>query len=216
MLILGKYKDYYDYLCGIYGIDKDIVYDRSEATLLGKECTLHEELFTKRKLYNDKAKKMANRWITNEYGKDIFTKVPTGQILAYVIEIGYTHYLFEIERYLDENDNVQIDVEFVMSFDVDKKKSEAPISLIPCQYTRHLFFSSERKVSSYNIKQEIKNPILKDTYIPSFIDPTEIYDKVYNYLISIREKPIIDKRNDVQKLESFGFDKKSSFRHPIK
>ena len=75
-----------------------------------------------------------------------------------------------------------------------------------------MFLYNERKVSGYNIKQEIKNPILKDTYITSFIEPTEIYDKVYNYLISIREKPIVDKRNDVQKLEGYGFDKKTSFR----
>jgi hypothetical protein len=216
MLILGKFKDYYDYLSGIYGIDKDIVYDRSDATVLGKEFSQHEEFFTKRVLHNDSQKKMKKRWITNENGKDVFANVPTGQISAYVIEIGYTHYLFEIERYLDESGNVKIDVEFVKSFDVEKKKSESPISLIPCQYTRYLFLYNERKVSGYNIKQEIKNPILKDTYITSFIDPTEIYDKVYNYLISIREKPIVDKRNDVQKLEGYGFDKKSSFRHPIK
>ena len=216
MLILGKFKDYYDYLSGIYGIDKDIVYDRSDATVLGKEFSQNEDFFTKRVLYNDSPKKMKKRWITNEYGKNVFANVPTGQISAYVIEIGYTHYLFEIERYLDEKGDVKIDVEFVNVFDVDKKKSEAPISLIPCQYTRYLFFSNERKISGYNLKQEIKNPILKDTYITSFIDPTEIYDKIYNYLISIREKPIVDKRNDVQKLEGYGYDRKSSFRHPIK
>lgn len=215
MLILGKYKDYYDYLCGIYGIDKDIVYDRTDAIVLGKEYSPHEFLFTKRVLYNDKPKKMSKRWITNEYGKNVYAKIPTGQISSFVIEVGYTQYLFEIERYLDEKDNVHIDVEFVKSFEVDKKKSEHPLSLIPCQYYR-TFFSNEKKISSYNIKQEIKNPILKDTYITSYIDPSEIYDKLYNYLISIREKPIVDNRNDIQKLESQGFDRKTSFRHPIK
>ena len=108
MLILGKFKDYYDYLSGIYGIDKDIVYDRSDATVLGKEFSLHEDFFTKRVLYNDSQKKMKKRWITNENGKDVFANVPTGQISAYVIEIGYTHYLFEIEIYLYESGNVNI------------------------------------------------------------------------------------------------------------
>lgn len=215
MLILGKYKDYYDYLCGIYGIDKDIVYDRTDAVVLGKEFSLHEYLFTKRVLCDDKPKKMSKRWVLNEYGKSVYTKILTGQISAFVIEVGYTQYLFEIERYLDEKDNVHIDVEFIKSFDVDKKKSEHPLSLIPCQYYKS-FLSNEKRIGSYNVKQEIKNPILKDTYITSYINPTEIYDKLYNYLISIREKPIVDNRNDVQKLESHGFDKKTSFKHPIK
>lgn len=34
MIILGKNKDYYDYLVGIYGIDKDIVFDRKDAISL--------------------------------------------------------------------------------------------------------------------------------------------------------------------------------------
>jgi hypothetical protein len=34
-------------------------------------------------------------------------------------------------------------------------------------------------------------------------------------LISVREPQIIDNRDDVQKLESKGFDKKTSFRNPI-
>lgn len=215
MLILGKYKDYYDYLCGIYGIDTDIIYDRTESVVLGKEGTQHEFYFTRRKLYEDKPKKKTRRWIINDKGKSVFTNDMVGTISAYVIEVGYTHYLFEVERYLDENDIVHVDVNFIKSFDVDKKKSTAPMSLIPCQYYYN-YFSNEKKIGGYHIKQEIQNPILKDTYIPSYIDPTEIYDKLYNYLISIREKPIEDKRNDVQKLEGYGFDRKSSFRHPIK
>ena len=47
------------------------------------------------------------------------------------------------------------------------------------------------------------------------IAPDEIYQNVYDYLISIREPNIIDKRNDIQKLESKGFDKKTSFRNPV-
>lgn len=215
MLILGKYKDYYDYLCGIYGIDKDIVYDRTESEILGKDFGVHEEFFTKRKLYNDKHKTLIKRWVTNKKGNFTFAKVLTGLILTYVLEVGKTHYLFEVERYLDDFDNVHLDVQLVKVFDIDEKKSVAPISLIPCTYYYGIM-SNEKKIGYYQLKQEVKNPILKDTYISSFIQPTEIYDKVYNYLISIREKPIIDKRSDVDKLEGYGFDKKSSFRHPIK
>ena len=219
MLILGKFKDYYDYLCGIYGIDKDIVYDRTNAYVLGKSDNLNDSIyFSREKLSFDKPKKNARAWIVNDKGKSVFKNVLIGTIYHFVIEVGNTQYLFEVERYLDDinDDKVHIDVKFLMSFDISEKKSKEPLSLIPCIYYRYRFGSDVKKISSYDIKNEIKNPILKDTYITSYIDPTEIYDKIYNYLISIREKPIIDKRNDVQKLEGYGFDKKTSFRHPIK
>ena len=59
MLILGKFKDYYDYLCGIYGIDKDIVYDRTNAYVLGKSDNLNDSIyFSREKLSFDKPKKM--------------------------------------------------------------------------------------------------------------------------------------------------------------
>lgn len=215
MLILNKnIKDYYDFLCGIYGIDNDIVYDRTNCTILGKEFSQHEDYFTHKKLYNDKKRVNKKRWYTNEKGKDVYGNVLTGLILTYVLEVGYTHYLFRIERYLDDIDDnkVHIDVELVKIFDVEKKKSKAPISLIPCDLGWS-FLSKIDKIYSYHMNQEVQNPILKDTYITSYISPNEIYDKVYNYLISIREKPIIDKRTDIQKLESQGFDKKTSFRN---
>lgn len=215
MLILGKFKDYYDYLCGIYGIDKDIIYDRTKSIVLGKDDNLNCSIFfNKNKLPFDKPKKNTRAWVTDDNGKFIFKSVLKGLIYHFVIEVGNTQYLFEIERYLDDinDENAHIDVSFLMSFDVSEKKSEEPLSLIPCTYYRNRFGTEINKISSYDMRNEIKNPILKNTFITSYIDPKDIYDKIYNYLISTREKPIIDKRNDVQKLEGYGFDKKTSFR----
>ena len=48
-----------------------------------------------------------------------------------------------------------------------------------------------------------------------FIPAEEVYNNVYDYLIANREPDIQDNRNDIQKLESHGFDKKTSFRNPI-
>lgn len=41
----------------------------------------------------------------------------------------------------------------------------------------------------------------------------ELEGALYEYLSSLRDKPFIDTRSDVQKLESAGFDKKTSFRN---
>lgn len=213
MLIISKYKDYYDYLSGVYGIDKDIVYDRKECVLMGKYSTpLQEYFINKPLLYEDKKREIKRVWHIGEDSKDIFGKHLTGTIMAYALEIGYTHYIFRIERYLDDNDEtkVHIDVELKKILEVKEKKSEAPIAIIPCEYYRYYFDKDDHV--RYNINKMVENPILKDTYIPAYIEATEVYDKVYNYLISVREKPIEDKRTDVQKLESHGFDRKDSFR----
>jgi hypothetical protein len=59
----------------------------------------------------------------------------------------------------------------------------------------------------------IGNVLLKDTCISSFIPAEDIYNQIYDYLIHIREPQVEDKRTDVQKLESKGFDKVTSFRN---
>lgn len=59
----------------------------------------------------------------------------------------------------------------------------------------------------------IGNVLLKDTCISGFIPAEDIYNQIYDYLIHIRESQVEDKRTDVQKLESKGFDKVTSFRN---
>ena len=46
----------------------------------------------------------------------------------------------------------------------------------------------------------------------AFIPAQEAYDNIYNYLIFLKEPKIEDKRSDIDKLISKGFDKKTSFR----
>ena len=58
-----------------------------------------------------------------------------------------------------------------------------------------------------------ENPILRDTYITKVIPPETVWKYVYEYLSSLRDKPIVDTRTDLEHLESHGFDKKKSFRH---
>ena len=57
------------------------------------------------------------------------------------------------------------------------------------------------------------NPIMEGTWIPSVIPAEEIWNNVTDYLLAIKEKPIIDNRTDIEHIESAGFDKKTSFRN---
>lgn len=123
----------------------------------------------------------------------------------YVLEVGYHQYLFKINR---EGEFAKW--ELLKRFTVGKKIADAPIALIRVSYMKY-HGNDDLKYGSV-----CTNPILKDTWIPSCIPAQEIYELVYEYLISEREPNINDNRTDIQKLESKGFDKKISFRHPIK
>lgn len=183
MKIISKVKDYYDYLAGIRGIDEDIVYDRRNCFIFNK--------------FNSEFLKD---------GKVRYTFIP---IYYYVLEVGYTHYLFSLVP-----KGESFDVKLIKRFKVEKKRSNSPISFISVRY--NVYRKSTEIEYTKRLDLIWENPILKNTWVPTFISAEEIYDDLYDYLISIREPQITDNRTDVEKLESKGFDRKISFRHPIK
>lgn len=210
----GLKKDYYDYLAGIYGIDNDIVYDRRDGFKFRKFEKLQEYFIKDVIVYDDREKEISTLY-ENINGKRTPIKKARGRILEFALEVGYKKFLFEVERYL-ENGEIKLKPNLIKELSSTNKLSDAPIAIIPCtiKYRRQYFVVDENDISYYK-RNEVKNPILSSTFIPSFIEPNIIWNEVYNYLISIRDIPIVDTRNDVQKLESFGFDKKTSFRNPV-
>jgi hypothetical protein len=184
MKIISKVKDYYDYLVGIRGLDEDIVYDRRNCFVFNE---FHHGEFLKG-------------------GKMKYSFLP---IYHYVLEVGYTHYLFSLVP-----KDGSVDVKLIKKIKVEKKRSNSPISFISVRY--NVYRKSTEIEYTKRLDLIWENPILKNTWVPTFISAEEIYDNLYDYLISIREPQIIDNRTDVEKLESKGFDRKISFRHPIK
>ena len=65
----------------------------------------------------------------------------------------------------------------------------------------------------FDNKDVISNPILAGTPITSFIAPEEVYNELYAYISSLNDVDVIDNRTDIQKAESAGFDRKTSFRN---
>lgn len=211
-IINGGKKDYYDYLSGIYGIDEDIVYDRRDGYVF-RNANAGEEYFVKEKMYSDKPKQEV-RGMHYEGDKYTFGTYYRGLDYMIVIEVGFTQYLYNIERFLDDSDNVELKIRLVWKKEVSEKKSAAPIAVIPVDYYQ-FYRDKEPRIQKYRMDKEIKNPIFENTWVPSFITADEMYNNVYDYLIKMREPIVVDNRNDVQKLESKGFDKKTSFRNPV-
>ena len=85
--------------------------------------------------------------------------------------------------------------------------SEDPIELIIMTNERNRWRVPRKLV-------HVSNPILRELAIVRRYIPAEfIWNSVYNYICKRKEKEIVDTRTDVQKAESYGFDKKTSFRN---
>ena len=227
MKIIDNKKDYYDYLASIYGIDDLVVYDRRGSVSLNSDKALPlgmEYYFSHRILWQDKplsnkqywnlksiAKQREAKAVKHKYGKTW----KEGDVYHFVLEVGYTHYRFEVERWIEEGERDRTHVEYTLIDtikDVQQRYSDVPMCVIPCQ-AQYWRWTYEERWEELRSSRRVENPILADTFIPKMIPPTDIWQALYAHLSSLRDKPFTDTRSDVQKLESAGFDKKTSFRN---
>ena len=229
MKIIDNKKDYYDYLASIYGIDELVAYDRrGSVTLNSDKVQLHgmEYYFSNRILLQDKPLSEKSYWnlrsiakqreakdVKHKYGKTW----KEGDIYHFVLEVGYTHYRFEVERWIDEDKPDSTHVESTLLDiikDVRQRYSEVPMCIIPCQ-AQYWRWSNKGRWEEINnmMVHRVENPILSGTFIPKTIPAPDIWQALYEHLSSLRDKSFTDTRSDVQKLESAGFDKKTSFRN---
>ena len=199
-----------------------------------------ERWFRKEPIYGDKKRETIKRWNTNkileykdqdnetkdmgwkkrEKVRNSWEEIKEGQIYHFVLEVGYHHYFFEVERYIDDEDETRLHLNygFIEKKDIkkDEKISYAPVCLCPCSYRKGGWLNSGEgkfNITEKMLEQKIDNPILYSTYIPKFIDPHEMWNNIYEYISSLRDKDIVDTRTNEQHIESHGFDKRISFRH---
>lgn len=218
MIIIGKNKDYYDYIVGIYGRDENIVFDRRDAILVNNTYQNSDNPLWSKKIITrnssyanfDRKKEASKMYKWSLKNPHIDLSIPHGNLYYVGIEIGFKLYFFLVERYLDESNNVCIEPSLIEVSDIKNKINEQPINIIP--YKHFLWRSFRVEPIKNNI---ISNPILQGTWIPKFIKAEDIYHNIYDYISSTKEKEIKDSRTDEQKAQSHGFNKES-FRNPIR
>lgn len=230
MKIIDNKKDYYDYLSGIYGIDDMIVFDRRNSKMLNGEGVLQpdlEECFTMTRLPGDKPLEYKTIWkLRSVHNRSEMAKAKKfhfnrtlleGRVFHYVLEVGWNQYFFEVERWIDSRNDQDVCLEYRLinsEYEVKNRVSNSPIFIAPCKLVFDLWSGEvEWERTEVDVSKQVVNPILSETYIPKAIPPEEIWKAIYEFLSSQKEKPIADTRSDVQKLESAGFDKKTSFRN---
>lgn len=203
-------KDYYDYLTGIYGIDEKVVYDRRQFTILVR---LDSPLFNFARMEKDAPKKeiRTTEWIGRHW-KWVTEYVATE--LHCMLEVGLKWYFFQVNRYLNESDEVCLDWEIVKTKEIAKSQrlGKTPITFFSA-YANYTFWREEKWDIRIKKHDAIPNPVLAGTPITSLIPPQELYQELSNYISSLNDTEITDKRTDIQKAESAGFDRRTSFRN---
>jgi len=228
MRIIDKEKDFYDYTYSFNGVDNDIVFDRRLYRNLNyKYLDLHFPRFA----YGD-CEPFNEAFFLN-YKERVFWRCD-------VLKCGYTYYLFIVyDTDIESNNGKRYARLWDKVYDRDNKLfkgilTDAPLVMFTLNegyyYSQDVyevicnkFKIIERPFYKLNQCEHISfpkdnrdfvyNPLLKYTYFRSFIDPKEIWDNIYEFLSSLKDKSIVDNRSDVEKLVSHGFDKKISFRN---
>lgn len=204
MKIISKFKDYYDYLNGIYGIDEKIIYQRTCKTIERKNNTF-------------KMVKEGQVYSPNFIKYDIKDRAIT--FILYICREKYNgiylngSYFFQplepaeyeyIKQHANNFNHLRISRKDAPHFSYSHErlfKTDANYNnIFDCPVILHDLLDSF-----------VLNVKLSDFGIPAIIPANEIYQKIYDFLI--REPDIEDVRSDMEKLEGHGFDKKKSFRH---
>lgn len=210
MYIIDKHKDYYDYLSNIYGVDKRIVFDRRKSIPVTDEILIKlTDIF---------------QW-KNYQKKTIFL----------LLEIGFKQYVIQIDNvkfakdYWNSEYYSSSSMKIVHLFDNNIHYFDSPMSIRQIKIksiwnwkkngmeTQYIFSSNFNETVKSIFRDSIANPILKDTQITSLIEPFEIWRELQTYISSLKNDKNIDlPMTDIEKAEIHGFDKKTSFRNPIK
>jgi hypothetical protein len=207
MKIISKFKDYYDYLMGIYGSDEKLVYDRRFDHLITVDSLNYEGTDKKPGTLRIS---VCNKKYDFYYYQGVWYHTP-GEIAkmnviyseANGLNDKYSRYRSaynsEADSFYDEK---------VRWTDVNTK-SRQPIlisgSMLNPMGKSQIYYKD--KNVSYGI------PILKEFPLPKYLPAEEIYNSMSLFLGWLNDNPEIpNTQNDKEKILSHGFDLKNSFR----
>ncbi len=210
MKIVSNYKDYYDFLQGIYGIDEKIVYERVCGTKNTKGDIVKSGVY---KPHHIEIK-------------------DSPEIKFYILAIcGIIYYVAVFENRFYFGDNALLIKFKSLDAEMDKKNMAVVKSMFNLR-NPEAGEVVENHLSKTNINEKencpvilvkrdrwnidnydiiVFNPKLSDFGIGQVISPEAIYVMISNFLS--REKTIVDNRTNIEKIITHGFDKKTSFRN---
>jgi len=209
MYILDKNQDFYDHFSKIYGEDKAVTFDRRGSVILDGDMIVNQSYQYYEPRLNDEK--------------------------FVLLEIGYTQYLIKLFNFKIKKE-ATIDIvksysmELVRKFEDYKHYYDSYISIRGCDVNYHWDWGWKKhnkgrryktdesfKEAISKVYKEIDLPIFANTKITSLIDAKDIWIEMQTYISSLgNDKDVSLPMSEVEKAEIHGFDKKTSFRNPIK
>lgn len=207
MLIVSKYKDFYDYLSGVWGVDPKLVLDRREFE--------HPEFFKRSPqvvvLY------ICGKVIEGFWDGENFYFGESLSKFGEIKEPFYKRWHFSPHHELRTRY-----VDFKFTADVPLGRTERyDINVEPMDDTKGINLKENcpiLMVNRYGKDKYHRFPILSKMNVSSILKPEVIYQMLVDWY-SERNNELEkrqDNQTDIQKLINKGFDKKESFRPKIK
>lgn len=206
MRIIDKNKDFYDYF-QVY--DDDIVFDRRGSYILTNQDICD--------LWCAYDKNFDDKYLLLQVGYSYWL------ILAKIIEFGKnngwkvcTDYSLElVEHWKDYNhfDSLHfgaVDKHFSAEY-LFSKKWDWKSNLIDEIKRGNYEYKKDFTVNTYSKINDIKLVFCK-TKIPSVVMANDLYNAFDEYFSHLKDDVKVDNMTDIEKVESHGFDKKTSFR----
>ena len=230
MKIISKYKDFYDYLSGIYGEDPLIILDRREGRVVKEHMSAEKIILYiggyKIEGYNPKPNSTHYNngkiyWGDELKAIDEYNSLEESYWRArtkYRVDPTrkYYHSKHSVDWDLRANDLIRDDATFI---NLNKCGSD-------CIF-RHKLMPDNNHVNDKancpiiyksTTTIEIKYPNLSELNLNTALKPDDVYHLIYEWLSNKKTETENhpENINDIQKLENKGFDRKFSFRPNMK
>ena len=209
MKIVSPFKDYYDYLAGIYGVDERIVYLRNSVKtnyVMSKERFIFDFSFA------DKFAKQylvvnGRRYLFIDISKCHFDK-PHWVMFNYEQAIQESKASFSYGRWSGQAHTYTQGYTCEELIDISRKVGSPIFSVIGSDWIRH---------KGYQLHIEGNAPRLIEYGFAKIIPAEQLYQELEYFLSNVLNespdiKPPVTISNE-DMIESKGFDKKISFRH---
>jgi hypothetical protein len=236
MKISSKVKDYYDFISHVNGIEEQIVYSRKptrKKPLTQQDLTEWAYMYDMPRWWRD-PKAPVSRW---HRWRD-----PPKYDHYIMLEVGFVQYVFgfknvvkitDVETDVSVIEHYEAEMELAYTFNQSKHIYKMyPMSLSYFEIDRHYLAMRRRedisfenisvdhilKVSNLESGHFHGDPILKETKVPKFVKPEEIWQNLRAYLGRLVDdsQGQSTPQTDKEKTINHGFDLKTSFRHPVK
>jgi len=226
MKIISKYKDYYDYLQGVWGMDEKLTLDRTDYSVTPNfkesvcphlsivrfyicgwvvEGLYYQEKWNKEGvfLYGEEILRELSDRVIDTNNKRTWMDDPRYYVVDPFNE--REHYIYVLKqpvKYFDLDHNPK-------GYYQEKRAVECPNEASNCP----ILIEEKPQKKKYGLPNCDRFPILRDYHIHKIYDPQTMWLMLGEWLGRVKDIP--NNQTNEEKVVSNGFDAKTSFRNPI-